>query len=507
MPLNLLLFGLPREPLRAGLWFVVLCALATVLCRSIADPDLWGHLRFGLDALDAGAIAQADPYAYTSEGRRWINHEWLAEILFALAWTAGGTAGLVLLKALVGAATLALLCRPLVARGIPAARIAIVLGLLCTPLLVPFFAMVRPQIFTFLLYAAVLLIIRRAEDGAYRALWAAPPVLALWANLHGGVLAGLGLLGLWGLLHAARHWPARWKLFWPLLASPLALLLNPYGPELPFFLLHTATVPRPEIQDWQPLELVSRFGPAYLVVLATVVSAALICKHPNRTLLALCLFTALLPWSAVRHFPLFCITAMMFAGDLVAEAWARVVTARMPRPLFVDRPWLAPLPVIAGVSLLAATVSDGAFTRMPLVMPMPAGAVQVLRQSGARGNLAVNFDWGQYAIWHLGPGIKVSMDGRRETVYGPVVYAQYLDFHHGTRAWDALLKRHRADFALVRPGTPLHNLLKLSPGWSGVFADAHSVLLVNEASPAAGAVRRAAAGVAAVPAEAEARFP
>jgi hypothetical protein len=33
------------------------------------------------------------------------------------------------------------------------------------------------------------------------------------------------------------------------------------------------------------------------------------------------------------------------------------------------------------------------------------------------GRIVTYFDWGQYAIWHLGPRLKVSMDGRRETVY------------------------------------------------------------------------------------------
>jgi hypothetical protein len=27
------------------------------------------------------------------------------------------------------------------------------------------------------------------------------------------------------------------------------------------------------------------------------------------------------------------------------------------------------------------------------------------------------FNWGQYAIWHLSPALRVSMDGRRETLY------------------------------------------------------------------------------------------
>ncbi len=27
------------------------------------------------------------------------------------------------------------------------------------------------------------------------------------------------------------------------------------------------------------------------------------------------------------------------------------------------------------------------------------------------------FNWGEYAIWHFGPRLRVSIDGRRETVY------------------------------------------------------------------------------------------
>ena len=33
--------------------------------------------------------------------------------------------------------------------------------------------------------------------------------------------------------------------------------------------------------------------------------------------------------------------------------------------------------------------------------------------------MTVDFDWGEYVIWHLGPQVRVSVDGRRETVYAP----------------------------------------------------------------------------------------
>ena len=47
-------------------------------------------------------------------------------------------------------------------------------------------------------------------------------------------------------------------------------------------------------------------------------------------------------------------------------------------------------------------------------MPDLAAAAQL---KGLSGNLWTSFDWGEYAIWHFGPVLRVSIDGRRETVY------------------------------------------------------------------------------------------
>ena len=68
---------------------------------TVADPDLWGHIRFGLDTLQAGAVVRTDPYSYLSGGQPWINHEWLSELLMALAWDRLGPPGLVALKVAV----------------------------------------------------------------------------------------------------------------------------------------------------------------------------------------------------------------------------------------------------------------------------------------------------------------------------------------------------------------------------------------------------------------------
>jgi hypothetical protein len=110
------------------------------------------------------------------------------------------------------------------------------------------------------------------------------------------------------------------------------------------------------------------------------------------------------------------------------------------------------------------------------------------------GNLAVEFDWGEYVIWHLGPQIKVSMDGRRETIYPDVIYQQNISFMLGRKNWDDLLKQRHTDMALVKKDAPDYKLLKLQPDWLMVFEDSKSALFVNRNSSVAEPLRRAAAG-------------
>ena len=58
----------------------------------------------------------------------------------------------------------------------------------------------------------------------------------------------------------------------------------------------------------------------------------------------------------------------------------------------------------------------------------PAAAVQRLRVAGAEGNLALPLEWGGYALWHLAPRIKVSLDGRFATVYPHHIVEENFDY-------------------------------------------------------------------------------
>ena len=76
---------------------ILVIALAfTQFSYLTADPDLWGHIRFGQDIWEQGRVHDTDPFSYTAKGQRWINHEWLMEVAFYLIYITLDSTGLLL---------------------------------------------------------------------------------------------------------------------------------------------------------------------------------------------------------------------------------------------------------------------------------------------------------------------------------------------------------------------------------------------------------------------------
>ena len=483
---------------------LILSGFIAVLSITFADPDLWGHLRFGLDTLESRSIDRLDPYSYLAQGQAWINHEWLAESLFAVSWLAWGASGLILLKIAVGLLACGLLLKAMLAQGLTTVRAGI-LTLISLFLLLPFTGPVRPQIFTILGFTLILLIVVKAEQSSYRWLWLAPLLFAIWSNLHGGFLAGLGVFGLWVGLHLAWNRRAWKQVIPPALASLVATFLNPYGPVLLVFLSRTATVTRPEISDWKPLLIRSYLGGIYLLTLL-VAGFGLIYSRRERNPVLVILFgiLAILPLTAVRHLQLFVPAVLVLVSEHIGDAWDRMASSRRTS---LDPPgWLIILPVMVVGMLLAVTVKNLRGIRWPdHQTSYPVGTTALLKQSGVSANLAVDFNWGEYVIWHLGPKVKVSMDGRRETVYSNQIYEEHSHFLDGKGDWDALLIGHGTDLALVSKIRATYNLMLLKPDWVVIYEDQASALFAPLNSPLSALLK--ASAVTFTPPEEDGYFP
>ena len=370
------------------------------------DPDLWGHIRYGLDILQTRSFTPGIVYGFT-ENHPFTYHEWLGGVLMAIAYRSAGTAGLVILKLGILTATVVVLARTL--RTVPLqVRIAALVIVLWS--ILPMALTVRPQLWS-MLCVAILLALLRAEQY----LWGIPVVLAFWANLHGGWIVGAGLVTVWAcyqMLIGRRPGAAG-----ILIASALASLLTPYGVELWQFILSTVRLERGDVQEWQPLWTapVPVWGPWLITALTTCVLSFRGSTRPRLDRLVSLVMFGYASLFVVRLVEFFVIIGAVYLTPSLVRVrpWRIVLPSRT-----AVRVTLLPIPILVGTIFFAYPhpLRTGC---MPIsgewAPDLVVGAA--LENARPNGRLALPFNWGQYAIWHLGPTLQVSIDGRRETVY------------------------------------------------------------------------------------------
>jgi hypothetical protein len=85
--------------------------------------------------------------------------------------------------------------------------------------------------------------------------------------------------------------------------------------------------------------------------------------------------------------------------------------------------------------------------------PLPGsadGAAAAALRFAAPGRLLVEFDWGEYAIWHFGPALRVSVDGRRETIYSRARLDAQSEMARGSAEGVALLRAENPEYVWMR---------------------------------------------------------
>jgi len=159
--------------------------------RFSIGPDTYWHLRAGDWILSEGSLLKVDPFSLTRFGSDWIYPGWLAQIALTAVYQLLGFPGLNLLTALVVAAAFGFVWSTM--QGRPLLRAFVVL-LAATTSAVYWSA--RPHIFTFLFTAATLWGLAKFRREGSRVIWLLPVLTAIWANVHGGFVIPILLVGL-----------------------------------------------------------------------------------------------------------------------------------------------------------------------------------------------------------------------------------------------------------------------------------------------------------------------
>lgn len=509
------------EPRASTTWlasFLVIAAALHFFGGNVADPDLWGHLRYGEMILDGHGLPREDVFSYTAYGAPFYDHEWLADLVFAALFRLAGSAGLIFFKLAVCALMLLAMwdaCRSAGERLAPAEcahPLGVAAVMIAALAVIAPGATFRPQLFTMVFLAVELALLLRGDHrlraGGVRTLplelAAMPLLLLVWANVHGGFLVGLGLFGVYGgvtlgesllALVRGRSAPLDSRRMAALtavcLAAVAAPLVNPYGVELYVYLAQTLDM-HGEISEWEPVALFSGEFLRFKLLCAVTAAAAVLSWRwrDARTDVAVLAWmvgflgvAALSAFRHQRHTVLFGVAAAPLVC-VVAEQVRRRAIARFPM-LVPRRPVLATaLSGAVAIALFqlwgfaATTARDGLTIRYGRI-DYPLDAVEFLRTHGIRGNVAMPFEWGAYTISKLAPESRVFIDGRFEAVYPQRVIDDYFAFMHGSEGWQRLLDDYPTDVVVVQRWRNIHPRLFAHPDFAYVYSDPAALVFVR----------------------------
>jgi len=468
---------------RRDLALIVLPALAIFLyClldpTMFADGDSNWHIATGRWILAHGAVPPTDPFSYTAVGRPWVTHEWLSEVLMALAWLAGGWSGVVVLTGACAAAAVALMAAEL-RRSLRPFSVIVALGVSFGMLERHMLA--RPHIITLPLLAlwTVQLLEARRKDRA-PPLWLLPLML-LWSNLHGSFIFGLAFTAFFAL-EAFLAAPAdrrldvatKWGAFG--LAAGAFSLVTPNGVRGFFYPLYVMSMKNLQtISEWQS---VSFMKPTSLGLGALL--TLFICLYRGVRVPAVRLALALLLlYMSLQHIRLEVVLAVV-APLLLAEPLGRALEPDRAMPL--SSPWPprrqlpAPLTAIAAVFLVlgVSRIAIPEVRRDGVTAPLTALA-HVPPALRAR---PVFNDYG-FGGWLIFEGVRPFMDGRSD-MYGDDLIKVYVQVQSGDPVAVArAFSRYGVAWTILPPTTPLVARLDATPGWRRLYADKWAVVQVR----------------------------
>lgn len=441
-----------------------------------SDFDFWWHLRTGQYIVEQAQLPRVDPFSHTAAGTPWTTHEWLTEVAIFLIQSRFGYAALVGLFAAIATASMLLVYLACRQRGLGQAGSALLM--LLAAALGSGLANVRAQALTGLLVVVWLLLLRRYRQGHRRALWALPPLMVVWVNLHGGFVIGLVLLGLMAVGEAASRLLGRPAApLGPLLIATVACsgaaLLSPHGLDGLLYPLTYAGTGNPSaqfIKEWQSPSFHGANGLPLAAALLLLAVVGLGGRPLGLTDLAWGGLLMTMALVSLRHTSLFgLIVVPLIAARLptLLPPLGRALRPRSARLLLIAA-WLLALAGVAISYQQAVSLGAPAIGSLPRDVTYPRGGMAYLRDQAPPGRLFNEYRWGGYLIQSLYPHRAVFIDGRAD-VYGGLV-GEYVKVSRLEPGWREVLDRYGVELALVDKDGPLAVALALDPTWTELYA-------------------------------------
>lgn len=349
----------------------LLAVVLAALSPALVVGDSWLALVAGREVAEHG-LPHVDHLTALTAGRRWVDQQWLGQLVLYGAARLGGVGAALALCLACSLAAVALCLHVAYRRG--ASPGTLLLFAVLAVASAPWGFQLRTQSIALALFALTLWLLERDSLLVL-------PVLALWANVHGSVVVGVALV-------LARAVVARR----PLLAlAPLAVLASPYAASLPgYYRLMLLDPPfGTAVKEWHRTEP----SALTLVFFVLAVVAVVLARRVDRFGLVVLALTGALALDAIRGIVWFALAALAFLP--AAATRRRAVLSGAGASVFAV---FACAVAVAAVAWAGTRDVEGRFPSALLSVPGPVLANEA------------SADW---LLWHR-PGLRVAYDVRFE---------------------------------------------------------------------------------------------
>lgn len=459
------------------------------------DIDFWLHIASGRHIVETGAIPEQDPFGIYSSVDAWgqivLKSQWLGQVFLYEIHHYLGLDGVIAWRAALLTACLWIVywrCRM--------ANASLVITFMMTALtgvVLLSFTGERPQLFSFLFLAAMLLLLDAWQQTRRRwLLFLLPPLFVLWANIHGGVLFGVIALGLFGVgsllqtrLTNGKFDAVEVRLMLGVIAlSAIASLLAPNGIQTFITTLKTIILAENSTLKDRTSEYATPWSMRTVLVYYWVyllIAAASLPGLLNKASIRSGLFIiaiAIFSLTGSRYVPLFALAAAPY----IASSLSRMLRMLQPPQLAVC---LAT--VIAAFGFLGyGFKQDKVFQEGILESRYPVKAVNIIRDNGLNGKMFNTLNFGGYLDWNLPPAsVQIFIDGRLLDIRRMKPYTHILWM---TSAGKSYFERESFDMVLVAPGNtftgeayPIVSYLLGNPLWRLVHRDSSGYFFIRTA--------------------------
>lgn len=458
--------------------------LFTLLDLSVIEPhDFWWHVRTGQIIGQTGSIPTTDAFSFVTNGARFVNEPWLAQLILYEVFSNLGLAAVILLHALTISLGYALVWR--VARvsedGVPLRTSNVMLASVIAAAVGAGHFGVRPQSFSLLLFGALVWAMAAQSRGRGKALYWSAPIFALWTNLHGGFA--------FGLLALAIHCAARLRALYTLrdrrammhtaaggLVGVVACGCNPAGfsgvyEHVAMFFRAGGTGVLANA-EFVPISIKTAHGLVFFVACARLLVACVRGKHmpPFAQALPLGVF-GVLAIASVRFEPYFGFLLLLpLANAMEAESNAR------KEPIAPKRSVTHAAIVVASIVLAIATLP---FWRSKLPLPASRGGLLSAETpilatlalcDGSHERVFADQGFASYLIYAC-PSDQVFLDTRVQ-LYDARAWEEYDAVVGGRFDAPAILDAYKVDHVMMRlDQRDGERALRASGAWTMTYSD------------------------------------